>query len=744
MMDAKRQYTIGVLVGFQVFRGSNLNPFAAPILRGIQAAAQHQRDNVLLSCGVSRASASGRRFFPAWPEASANADFLPVGHWNTNGLIVISPIRFPEQMQYLQDLQRQGFPILFVGGGMSRPRIEPDNEGGIRQAIEHLVGHGHREIAFIAGEESDPGDSPLRLKAYRRAAADLNLSDDPRLVEYGQHWDRGGYDAMRRLMQSGAKFTAVACSNDESAVGVIRAVREAGLRIPWDLAVTGFDDNLMAQAQIPPLTSIHYPFFETGYRAFLLLRRRIEQDREILPEVTYQATWLVPRQSCGCLPEVAGTAVIHSSSAFGSDRRDPRRYKDDLAQSMMEAMLAESNPVGIREIRSLCDRLVESFLLSIEDGDLSHFQIALAEVLQRIETLNEDAHAWQAAVSVLRMGAREILGDDCGKERKERAEDLLHQARALISDSTRRRYMRMQLQQIYQDEAMSRLSSGLIATVEEEQITSTLQEHMPNVGIRGGHIFFFEAKGEDPLGGSWLHMFERTSSPIRFESRKFPPSGLYPQGEPYNLALLPIFFQDEPLGYAAFDGGNLDPLAMVVQQISFAVKSVELNGRVLELSLTDSLTGVHNRRYFEILLRKEEDRSQRYNRAPAILMIDIDHFKAYNESFGRLAGDEALREVARCIGSNARRGLDIVARYEDEKFAVILPETNLDGAWVVAEKIRREIESDELFLRRLTVSLGIAASSEGWLKSNILMEQAETALSQAKSQGRNRTIRFEN
>jgi diguanylate cyclase (GGDEF)-like protein len=743
-MGMDRQYTLGVLSGFHLFEGSRLNPFIAPILQGIQTAAQHQRYNVLISCGISRGSGSGRRFYPAWPEASANGDFLPVGPWNTDGLIVFNPIRFPDQAQYLQDLQSKGFPILYVGDGVSGPKIIPDNEGGIRQAMEHLVGHGHRQIAFIAGDESDQGDSPLRLKAYRQMVAELGLSDDPRLVEYGMHWEVGGYNAMRRLLQSGAKFTAVACSNDGSAFGVILAAREAGLRIPWDIAVTGFDDSLMAQAQIPPLTTVHYPLFETGYRAVVLIRKQMEQTQEMLPEVTSQATWLVARQSCGCLPEIASFAVTHSAAALGTDRRNLRRYKDDLAQSMMEALLTESRPVGAREIRLLCDRLVESFLLSIEDGDLSHFQIALIEVLQRIETVNEDAHAWQAAISVLRLGVHEILQDDQDKKRNEHAEDLLHQARTLISDSTRRRYLRMQLQQTYHDEAMGRLSSGLLSSIEEEQITSTLHEHMPQVGIRNGYIFFFEPTGADPMGGSWLHLYEKTSTPIRFESRKFPPPGLYPPGEPYHLALLPIFFQDELLGYAAFDGGNLDPLAIVVQQISFAVKSMELNDRVLDLSLTDSLTGLHNRRYFEILMQKEEDRSQRYNRSPAILMIDIDHFKIYNDAFGRLAGDEALREIARCISSNARRGLDVVARYGGEEFAVLLPETSLEGAWIVAEKIRSDIESDDHFFRRLTVSLGISMMTGDRLKPLILLEQAEKALSQAKSQGRNRTVRFEN
>jgi LacI family transcriptional regulator len=101
------------------------------------------------------------------------------------------------------------------------------------------VGHGHRAIAMVAGVVTD-GDSQSRLKAYREAVGALGLTDDPRLVEFGQHVEEGGYDAMKRILQSGVKFSAVACSNDISAIGAFRAIKEAGLRIPWDVCGDGF------------------------------------------------------------------------------------------------------------------------------------------------------------------------------------------------------------------------------------------------------------------------------------------------------------------------------------------------------------------------------------------------------------------------------------------------------------------------------------------------------------------------
>ena len=181
----------------------------------------------------------------------------------------------------------------------------------------------------------------------------------------------------------------------------------------------------------------------------------------------------------------------------------------------------------------------------------------------------------------------------------------------------------------------------------------------------------------------------------RFASRAFPPPGLYPEDKPFNLALLPLFFQDECLGYVAFDGQDLRPLAAVAVQLASAIKSAQLHDEVLELSLTDGLTEVYNRRYFEILLKKEAERSQRYRRDLAVVMIDIDRFKEYNDVFGHLAGDESLR-VGRPL--HRQRGAAGIWTWSPVTVAtsscVILPETDREGARIVAENMRKQLRQE--------------------------------------------------
>jgi diguanylate cyclase (GGDEF)-like protein len=742
-MKSEKRLTIGVLIGYQIYGGSTPSPFASPIIRGIQAAARDENINLMVSCGSARIIESGR-FRPAWPDLGEETDFVPVGPWNTAGLLILDPLRTKKRIHYARQLIESGFPIFFIGIDSGPPAIIVDNEGGIRQAMDHLVWHGHREIAFIAGDEQDLGDSSLRLCAYQKGVQDLALSDDPRLTEYGRHWEIGGYQAMQRILHSGVKFTAVMCSNDESALGVVKALQEAGIRIPWDVAVTGFDDVLEGLALVPPLTTVHYPLFETGYRSLLLLHKRIKEGPQALPDTLRISTWLIPRQSCGCLPEIVTKAAISGGSSIPCTNQILPPFRERLTQAILETLHTENPQSNDRDLSPFCGRLVDGFFQSLEDGDYSHFQIALTEILQRVEMMiDANAYVWQSAISVLRQEASAVLKDDPESIHRERAEDLLHQARTLLSESAERRYTRLQVQEKYHNNSMGVLTALLLSSVDEDQVYAALREDLPQVGVRTCHVVFFEPLEGDPVAVSRLHSLEVDAPILRFETRQFPPAGLYAESEPFSLAILPLIFQKQNLGYVAFDGENLEPLATVVLQLSSAIQSAKLHTKVVELSLTDSLTDVHNRRYLEISLQKETERSQRYNRDLAVIMIDIDHFKEYNDAFRHLAGDEALCEVARCITQGARRGLDEVTRYGGEEFAIILPETNAEGAGVVAENVRKLVEANHKFHRPLTVSLGIAALHGDQLRSPVLVGQADRALYQAKQQGRNRVVVFE-
>lgn len=158
------------------------------------------------------------------------------------------------------------------------------------------------------------------------------------------------------------------------------------------------------------------------------------------------------------------------------------------------------------------------------------------------------------------------------------------------------------------------------------------------------------------------------------------------------------------------------------------------------LAATDSLTGLANRRRLDQVLRQEWTRAQRSRKPLAVLMVDVDHFKAFNQRHGHAGGDHALREVAKTIEACIRRPADLAARYGGEEFQVVLPETDLAGAQLLAERIRASVEALAPFAddaRSVTVSIGIGLSGTQHDLARVL-GAADEALYRAKAKGRNR------
>ena len=171
-----------------------------------------------------------------------------------------------------------------------------------------------------------------------------------------------------------------------------------------------------------------------------------------------------------------------------------------------------------------------------------------------------------------------------------------------------------------------------------------------------------------------------------------------------------------------------------------------MNLALRSLALEDGLTQLANRRLFDQFLQDELGRAKRDHLVVALLMIDIDHFKLLNDRYGHLLGDECLKAVAALIKENIRRPGDLASRYGGEEFAVVLPGTDITGAFVVAEQIRRavveaDIISDSGVSIRTTVSIGVSALRPQQNDTpETLIQAADQALYAAKAAGRNRTL----
>lgn len=163
--------------------------------------------------------------------------------------------------------------------------------------------------------------------------------------------------------------------------------------------------------------------------------------------------------------------------------------------------------------------------------------------------------------------------------------------------------------------------------------------------------------------------------------------------------------------------------------------------RLMELATTDSLTGLHNRRYFMDTATQEFERARRYQMPLSLLMIDADRFKSINDRFGHHIGDEVLKALA-MIGRRQLREIDLLARLGGEEFAILLPQTDFADAWVVAERLRQTIAEHTVDTKQgllnFTISLGLSSLDPVTADLDDLLRQADVALYQAKQNGRNR------
>jgi diguanylate cyclase (GGDEF)-like protein len=193
-----------------------------------------------------------------------------------------------------------------------------------------------------------------------------------------------------------------------------------------------------------------------------------------------------------------------------------------------------------------------------------------------------------------------------------------------------------------------------------------------------------------------------------------------------------------------FDPGEL--IARVkahlrIKMLQDALKKT--NEQLIELSIRDVLTGLFNRRHFMEILEKEFDRTQRYGSKLAFLMMDLDHFKSINDTYGHITGDKVLVEVSKIFLKGLRKN-DVVGRYGGEEFAMILPGSDKLGAQIVAERYRKAVErinyNQESQTIKLTVTIGCSYAPHPEIKNiNDLINRADDALYRGKKLGRNRT-----
>lgn len=633
-IPATSRPTIGVLAGWQFYRTATNLSYLMPIFRGMSRAAKMLDCNILFGCGIGPSASPSDPFRPAWPVAASEHDFIPVGPWNTHGLIVAAPLHSTSRAEYLQRLRAAGFPVLFIGSGEPGPTIMANNTAGIMAAVKHLVEHGRRRIAFIAGSPDDLlGDSGQRLNTFRQACGQLGLAQDDRLIFFGRHVYDGGFSGIQQILDSGIEFDALIASNDESAIGAMDALKHAGLRIPEDVAVIGFDNRLEGAVQQPALTSVHVPLFNMGYQAVEQMWQHLTQKQPLAESIEVD-TVLVVRQSCGC-----GFMV-------------PTKPANPIHQPLYEQMAAkiqkQTFDLSVSDTIALCRNLTEAFKVSLQSDDPAAFRNALTEVLLRTVKSQDGAHIWQDAISLLAQSFKDHVSSSL-------SQSLLDEARVAISAQMQQQYRLYVLNERWTASRLSLLTARLATALEEKQIYDILAGYLPDLDIEVAQVITFESEGDDPFAWSVMRDALDPNQPLRrFRSQNYPPEGLFPADRTFQLSLIPLNDQTGQIGFMVFDTGHLNLYGAIVQQLGSALNTARLYRQATEARRAAEEANRLKSRFLSTIsheLRAPlnlivglsglilEENDEQAAGLPESIRRDIERVHAYAQHLGGLIGD---------------------------------------------------------------------------------------------------------
>ena len=214
----------------------------------------------------------------------------------------VAVMTFGIEEPLLDQLARRKVPLVFIDIGPKRPGIsllKVDYHHGIRQGVQHLAALGHKDISFISGPIK-LHSAQSRQTAFSASMKECGIASEPEWIIEGNHTMEGGVAAMDRLLAAKKLPTAVMCSNDMTAIGVLHKLYRAGLRVPDDLSVIGFDDIHIAAVTIPPLTTVQMSRFDIARAAVTALRAHVEQTEGSAPKREYNIeTELIVRESTG-------------------------------------------------------------------------------------------------------------------------------------------------------------------------------------------------------------------------------------------------------------------------------------------------------------------------------------------------------------------------------------------------------------------------------------------------------------
>ncbi|MFW5808369.1 MAG: substrate-binding domain-containing protein [Spirochaetota bacterium] len=564
------KYTIGLLI-------DSLNEdYQQQIWNGIIDEADKQGVRIITFTG-NRVN-SDRQY-----ESLANVVFDCADTQALDGFIIPTGVLLPcideNETQRFFDPYRTG-PIVSIGGKIDGvPSITVDNYSGMYSLTEHFIQeHKAKRIAYISGPKNN-GEAALRLSAHRDALQKNGIDFDENLLVYGEFTTESGVAAVKVLLdQRTVTCDAIICANDQMAFGAMSELEGRNYKIPYDIALAGFDNVENAAAVTPPLTTVEQPVYECGANAVRSILKQIRGEQAVMDHV--MPTNVVIRQSCGCLVQ----NEISKVSYDGYDAQDPERgleEKTAVTQKEFDSLFAAirtdvESATGesfIRELDTVARRI----------EDLHSLYTLLALIRKRLHlNIQENRPDFTVHESRRRTGIvpgrKEMSRPDI--DRYFQAEQLLHTGNRLISDKIEQTHMQNKLTADRESLYINWIGNQFLSTYETEGIYRIIRSEFPILGIHSAYITL-RADTKDHVRLQFqLKENGTVQESGEFHQKQILPQRLWQREEDQHLMVYPLWSMDNHFGYIIYVVSSRN--CFIYEAISSNISSTVQSARVYE------------------------------------------------------------------------------------------------------------------------------------------------------------------
>lgn len=572
-MPTLKGQTLGILVS------SADDKFESALIRGVAEAVSKAGGSWI--CFTSGAIRSHHGF-----EFQRNILYNLVNREIVDGLVVSGTLGHVVHHDELLEFCRNYAPLPVVTIAVDLdgfPKVLNNSYHGIREVVSHLAEeHDYRNIGFLRGPANHQ-EAEERLRAFVDGMKELGRpeTESPKWVGHGEYTFKSGRDAMRQLLDQSLPLEAVISSNDSMALGALEVLRERGLHVPEDIALTGFDDTEEGRQALPPLTSVAQPVHEMGRLAGEMLLGKLN-GRDV-PDAMVVKPSMIVRPSCGCREQSLMKAYF---SGGDSIREDFLKSDEQIVAAMSEALTVLSHPERFQWM----NKIYKAFLEELKSPGLGLFLKELEELIHEGWKTGNHSLPWHDVLSVMR---QTILPRLNGTDQIQQAEALWQQARVLVGEEMFKLETGARLL-VEQRNVIQREISEIFMTCRTlSELLDAVALEFPRLMIHACYIALFETADPSTQTARLIFAYDRhgrheiSRAGIKFQSRSLLPESYWNSLENFGLVAEALYSKENRLGFMLLE---VDSENALVCSALRGILSNALQGVILEEARTEAET----------------------------------------------------------------------------------------------------------------------------------------------------------